>query len=274
LISMKLKFTKMTGAGNDFVVLDNRNGDVKDGPGLARRLCDRHFGIGADGLLLVETSSKADFRMMYYNADGSYGGMCGNGGRCAARFAVINSIAGEQQEFEALDWTYAAVVAKSSVALRMKDPSGLRTIVLPTSRGTFKGRFVDTGSPHVVLSVRDLGSEMATLDVEGLGREIRHHREFQPQGTNVNFVQVTGKSSLALRTYERGVEAETLACGTGSIAAAIACWADDLVQSPVTVKVRSGSELVVEFKTRGGKEAADVVLRGPADVVFEGLVEI
>lgn len=274
---MQIEFTKMTGAGNDFVVIDNRTGLVKNGPELSRIVCDRHFGIGGDGLLLLEKSTKADFRMMYYNADGSYGGMCGNGGRCIARFAHENGITGPQSTFEALDYVYRGRIQGDTVELSMKDPSKVRTgIMLPTSTGRIQCNFIDTGSPHVVIVLSDGAPGrpgLDSIDVVRIGREIREHREFAPEGTNVNFVKVEGPNRLRIRTYERGVENETMACGTGSIATAVIGAELGLVTGPVDVQVRSGSVLKVGF-TKSEKGYRDVSLSGPATSVFRGVFNV
>ncbi len=275
---MEFSFTKMTGAGNDFVVADNRDGKIRDGSVLARRVCDRHFGIGADGLLLVEESASADFRMMYYNADGSYGGMCGNGGRCIALFAYKNGIAGSKQSFKALDSIYRAVVGSDSVELSMKDPSRIRTgIMLRTSAGTFECSFVDTGAPHVVIPLKDDAPGrpgLSSIDVVKVGSEIRHHKEFAPDGTNVNFIKVEGPSRLRIRTYERGVEQETLACGTGSVAAAVIAAELRLSKPPLDVQVKSNIVLRVDFARNAEKSFTAVRLSGPAITVFAGKMEI
>jgi diaminopimelate epimerase len=275
---MELAFTKMSGAGNDFVVIDNRDGVVQDGPGMAKIVCERHFGIGADGLLLLEKSKKADFRMMYYNADGSYGGMCGNGGRCIAKFAVANGIAGSQHSFEALESVYKASITGENVELSMKDPSGVRTgIMLPTSMGTIECSYIDTGSPHVVILLKDDTPGhpgLSSIDVERVGREIRHHKEFAPYGTNVNFIKVDGRNRLRIRTYERGVEAETLACGTGSIAAAIVAMELGLVRNPVEVTVKSDHVLTVDVAKDLMGRYTGVKLKGPARSVFTGVFEV
>ncbi|MEX2117133.1 MAG: diaminopimelate epimerase [Bacteroidota bacterium] len=275
---MKLSFTKMTGAGNDFVVMDNRDGRIRDASALARAVCERHFGIGADGLLLLENSDAADFRMMYYNADGSYGGMCGNGGRCIAHFAYANGIAGVEQTFEALDSVYRASVNGQIVELSMKQPSKIRTdIMLRTSAGAIGCNFVDTGSPHVVIL---LGEDapgkpgLSSIDVVRVGREIRQHPEFAPEGTNVNFVKVTGANQLRIRTYERGVEEETLACGTGSVAAALVASELGLTTGPVTVQVKSDIKLRVDFQKDDAGVYNGVKLTGPAVSVFRGVFEI
>ncbi len=263
----------MTGAGNDFVVIDNRSKQIKDGAGLARRLCDRRWGVGADGMLLLEPSSAADYRMMYYNADGSYGGMCGNGGRCIAAFANMRGLAGASQRFEALDYVYSAILKDGLVELLMKDPRDLRTnIVLPIGGKRLRMHFVDTGSPHVVimLSKKD---DLAKVAVERIGRQIRNHREFKPEGTNVNFVKLERDNGLSIRTYERGVESETLACGTGSIASAVIAHETAGLMPPIRIVPRSGETLEVNFaETKGG--IREVKLKGPAKVVFEGNVEI
>ena len=268
----------MTGAGNDFVVIDNRNGRIQDGPGLARIVCERHFGVGADGLLLLEDSEKADFRMMYYNADGSFGGMCGNGGRCIAQFAFSKRIAGAEQSFEALDSIYRAAVRGGVVELWMKDASNLRiAIMLPTSTGRIVCNFIDTGAPHVVIILTNGAPGkpgLSSIDVERIGREIREHAEFLPDGTNVNFVKCDAINRLSIRTYERGVEAETLACGTGSVAAAIVAAELGLVKSPVEVQVKSQSVLRVEFEKGEAGRYGGVKLRGPVVAVFSGVIEL
>ncbi|MEP0822037.1 MAG: diaminopimelate epimerase [Ignavibacterium sp.] len=269
---MKLEFTKMSGAGNDFVVLDNRAESIRDKPGLAKRLCDRHWGVGADGLLLVEKSSRgADYRMEYYNADGSYGGMCGNGGRCIAVYAVHRGIASPNHRFDALDHMYEAKVKGAEVVLKMKDPKDLRlNFVLRLAGGDISAHYVDTGAPHVVVEVP---GELNDVDVVGLGRSIREHSNFKPGGTNVNFLKILGDKSLQIRTYERGVEAETLACGTGSIASAIIAGSLGKAKPPVGVMVRSGSTLKVDFDAEGDGKIRNVRLSGPAVTVFEGTIE-
>jgi diaminopimelate epimerase len=262
-----LHFTKASGAGNDFVIVDNRDGAVQQGKNdLAALLCSRHFGIGADGLLLLEKSSKADFAMRYYNADGSYGGMCGNGGRCLARYAFLHGVAGETMRFEALDHVYDACVVGDQVRLHMKDPRNLATDVrLDVGSVPLIGTFIDTGSPHMVLFV----DELEDLDVTGLGRKIREHG---PEGTNVNFALVLPDGSIRLRTYERGVEAETLACGTGSVATAVVAFTTKRVShTNVKIRVRSGELLTVRF-TPEAESITDVWLEGSAHILFSGNV--
>lgn len=265
----RLQFTKASGAGNDFVLINAVNGPLPlDYAPLARAACDRHFGVGADGLLVIEPSARADFLMRYYNADGSHGGMCGNGGRCIARFAFIEGIAGRHQRFEALDYVYEADVAgDGTVRLNMKDPSRFREgIRLSDGKGgDLEGTFIDTGAPHVVL----FSDEIDALDVGSLGRTLRHDGAFAPGGTNVNFVGTAGGSTVRIRTYERGVEAETLACGTGSVASALIASGRHALRSPVRVRVRSGEYLVVHFTGERGSWR-DIALEGSAHMLFQG----
>ena len=271
---MTIQFTKMTGAGNDFVVIDNRSGRITKGSALARKVCDRRWGIGADGLLLLEKSRRGAYRMMYYNADGSYGGMCGNGGRCIALYAVKKRIAPMNHSFEALNHIYQVSVASpEKVSLVMKDPFDLRVnFVLPLHGKRIKASYVNTGSPHVVIPVRALrarGSKIESIDVAGLGREIRYHKAFKPLGTNVNFVEVVSGKRLKIRTYERGVESETLACGTGSLASAIIASSLFKMKPPITILPKSRSPLIVDFDWEGDLPQ-NVTLQGPARIVFEG----
>ncbi len=273
---MKVHFSKMSGAGNDFVVIDNRSQKIKDGAKISQLLCDRRWGIGADGLLLLENSKKAAYRMMYYNADGSYGGMCGNGGRCIAAFAHQLSIAPSAHFFEALDFVYHANVNGNSVALRMKNPKAMQlNIQLSRDKKRIKCHFVDTGAPHVVLFLEELHgtNEIEKVDISGLGKWLRYHKRFRPAGTNVNVVEAHSTNSLKIRTYERGVENETLACGTGAIAAAVVAAQLRGFESPVRVLPKSGYKLQVRFE-RQGDGFRDVVLVGPAVVTFEGSIEL
>lgn len=275
---MTIPFTKMTGAGNDFVVIDNRSARITKGSALARKLCDRRWGIGADGLLLLERSRRGAYRMMYYNADGSYGGMCGNGGRCIALYAVKKRIAPRRHSFEALKHIYdVRIVSDSDVSLRMKDPVDLRmNFMLPIRGKRIKVSYVNTGSPHVVIPVRNLSDRdlsLNTLDVQSLGREIRYHKAFRPLGTNVNFIEMVSGKRLKIRTYERGVEAETLACGTGSVASAIIGSTLFEMSLPITILPKSRSPLIVDFERKGGLPV-DVTLQGAAEIVYSGEVVV
>ena len=266
-MSESIPFTKASGAGNDFVLVNNMSGNLRtDFPALARASCDRHFGVGGDGLLVIQKSALADFMMLYFNADGSSGGMCGNGGRCIARFALMEGIAGKTQRFEALGHVYDAEVGETSVRLRMKDPSGFSSgLAFTIGRKTLRGAFLDTGAPHVVVFEEDLEG----IDVAGLGRAIRNEPRFMPGGANVNFARVRDGSTVEIRTYERGVESETLACGTGSIASALVSADIQRLTSPVTVSVRSGEQLHVHF-VRSTQGWSDVFLEGSAHILFQG----
>ena len=273
---MKIEFTKMSGAGNDFVLVDNRAALISDKAAVARNVCDRRWGIGADGLLLIERSERAAYRMMYYNADGSYGGMCGNGGRCVAKYAVLQRIAPAQHSFEALDHVYGVLVEGESVRLSMKDPVDLRLRTkISVLRKKLVVHYVDTGSPHVVVPTENLTRNrkgLSSVDVVGLGTLIRFHKAYMPKGTNVNFVELAGKGTLKIRTYERGVEAETLACGTGSIASAVVGALIWDLKPPVRIIPASTVPLSVDFEL-GQKQVRNVTLTGPATVVFKGEID-
>ena len=266
-----LHFTKMNGAGNDFILIDNRTGHVHlDRPQIAR-LCDRHRGIGADGILLLEKASNhANFRMRYFNADGGEAEMCGNGARCFARFA--NKVAGRKEKisFETPAGVISAKLAGDLVTLQMTEPTDLRlktTLRVMDENKTV--HFINSGVPHVVIPVLQLDD----VDVQGAGSAIRHHKMFSPKGTNVNFLEKRGPKQIAVRTYERGVEAETLACGTGIVASALIFAATENAASPITVIARGGDELRVGFE-KSDTAFRNVTLTGPAEFVFEGSIEI
>jgi diaminopimelate epimerase len=265
-----IEFVKASGAGNDFVLIDNSGGTLRaDQQTLAVALCSRPFGIGADGLLVLEKSRRADFQMRYYNADGSYGGMCGNGGRCIAMFAFRRGLVSDAMRFDALDHIYSAQVTGEKVLLKMKPPVDFRSnIRLEAGGQSFVGQFVDTGSPHVVIKVDDL----ELIDVVGIGRAIRYHREFQPAGTNVNFLRIVeGGGAIQIRTYERGVENETHACGTGAVASAVVANLTEGIRQPVRVRVRSGEELLVHLESSTEK-ITGASLEGSAHMLFQGKV--
>ena len=267
----KLHFTKMNGAGNDFVMLDNRRGDVQLGAAEIARLCDRHRGVGADGVLLLEPPTNgADFRMRYYNADGGEAEMCGNGARCFARFADRIAGARETVSFETPAGVIAATLQGEAVTLQMSEPRDLRLNINISALGQeLHCHYVDSGVPHVVIPVEDNNG----VDVRAVGSAVRHHEEFAPRGANVNFLQRKGDRQIAIRTYERGVEDETLACGTGVVASALIFAATDNTAGPIRVLVRGGDELMVGFK-REQDQFSNVTLTGPADFVFEGTVQL
>jgi len=266
-----LRFSKMNGAGNDFVLIDNRLGDLRLASDQIAKICDRHRGVGADGVLLLERATNgADFRMRYYNADGGEAEMCGNGARCFARYA--SRVAGPKDElsFETPAGVIGATLQGELVRLQMSEPKDLRLgITIPLSERQIAAHFINSGVPHVVVPVDDL----TKTDVLGLGSAIRRHELFAPKGANVNFLKERGERQIAIRTYERGVEDETLACGTGVVASALICAALKNVSGPIGVLVRGGNELQVGFE-KTGDQFKNVTLTGPADFVFEGTIDV
>src|SRR6476660_9500675 len=266
-----LRFTKMNGAGNDFVLLDNRAGHLALTRAQIARLCDRHRGVGADGVLILEPATNgADFRMRYYNADGGEAEMCGNGARCFARYA--DRVAGprEKVSFETPAGVIGAELQGELVCLQMSEPKDMRLgIQIPLPDRKIAAHFVNSGVPHVVVPVNDLES----VDVRTLGSAIRRHDLFAPKGANANFLKERGPRQIAIRTYERGVEDETLACGTGVVASALIFAAMKKSDGPIGVLVRGGSELQVGFE-KAGDQFQNVTLTGPADFVFEGTIDV
>jgi diaminopimelate epimerase len=264
----RIPFFKMHGGGNDFVLIDHREGFLPEAeqPEFVRRVCHRQLGAGADGLILIEASPTANFRWRFYNADGSEPEMCGNGGRCAARFAVLNGIAPPEMSFETLAGIIKAEVKGRLVKLLMAGIGDFRmeqTISLKST--TLMGHFMKVGVPHVAVPVPDLEQTPVT----GWGRAVRFHPRFAPAGTNVNFIRVEGPQTLRIRTYERGVEDETLACGTGAVASALIAARLGQVVSPVTVHTRGGEALTVYF-TPQGEAFTQVFLEGDALVFYQG----
>jgi diaminopimelate epimerase len=267
-IKARIPFYKMHGSGNDFVLIDHREEFIPEGeqPGFARRICARQVGAGADGLILIEKAVDTDFRWRFYNADGSEAEMCGNGGRCAARFAVLTGIAPATMTFQTLAGTIHAEVKGREVKLQMTEVGELDLEEqIPLDEGVVIGHFLRVGVPHVVVPVADLEQAPVTRQ----GRLIRFHELFQPAGTNVNFVHFTGPQDLAVRTYERGVEDETLACGTGAVASALIAASLSRASSPVTVHTRGGETLTIHFHRRG-ENFSGVFLEGAALVVYQG----
>ena len=266
-----LRFTKMDGAGNDFILIDNRAGDIHLNGGQIARLCDRHRGVGADGVLLLEKpSNHADFRMRYFNADGGEAEMCGNGARCFARFANKVAVAQDQISFETPAGVISAKLIDDLVTLQMTEPTDLRLEAKVHLADEDKiVYFINSGVPHVVIPV----SRVSDIDVRREGAAIRNHKMFSPKGTNVNFIEKRGPKKIAVRTYERGVEDETLACGTGVVASALIFASTENVRGPIDVLVRGGNELQVGFE-KTGMQFKNVTLTGPAEFVFEGMIEI
>ena len=268
----KMKFTKMNGAGNDFVVVDNLDGSLALSRTAIARLCDRHRGVGADGVLAVEPSrAGADFRMRYYNADGGEAEMCGNGARCFARFAArLLPSQPETLSFETPAGLISARFSGDLVTIAMSEPRDLREPVAAevAGLGSCRVHFLNTGVPHAVVFVGDVGA----VDVATAGASLRWNPAFAPQGANANFAQILPQGSLVLRTFERGVEGETLACGTGVCATALLHHLATGAASPVSVQVRGGEILEVGFDA--ASPPRNVTLTGPADFVFDGEIEL
>ncbi|MCX7816025.1 MAG: diaminopimelate epimerase [Syntrophales bacterium] len=268
-----LQFFKMSGSGNDFIIIDNRSGQVEDALGdtrvedFVKMVCTRRISLGADGLILIEGSKNAHFSWRFFNSDGSEVEMCGNGGRCAARFAYLKGIAPAAMSFETKAGIIDAFVEHDVVKIRLTDPRDLKTdYVLPLDGKELVVNSVNTGVPHVVCFVRDLDH----YDVCGIGRKIRYHEHYHPGGTNANFVNVIDSGTIEIRTYERGVEDETLACGTGAVASVLISSCKGFVESPVAVHVRSGEILKVYFERVHPSIFQRVYLEGKTRVICEG----
>lgn len=274
---IRIPFTKMSGAGNDFVVIDNRLKILKSDPAdFVQAVSQRRLGVGADGVLLIERSGKSDFALRYFNADGSYGGFCGNGGRCAARYAYLKRIAPASMKFESLGHIYHAEVSRNRVRLSMKVPKDEKLHQSIQCDGMqLRFHTLNTGSPHAVCFLDEnpsLGTKkLVSLDVVSLGRKIRYHRYFGKAGTNVNFVSWQKDGSLQVRTYERGVEDETWACGTGAVASALLANRLRAIASPVKIIPRSNQPLVVSFE-KVRNRYHNVYLEGNADIIFSGVL--
>ena len=272
----KIAFTKISAAGNDFILVDNRKKMLpRNVAKLAARWCHRKFSVGADGLMLLEDSRKVHFKMRYFNADGSHAAMCGNGGRSIARFAYMLGAAPKNMSFETDAGLVRAVVNGKSVRLYLYEPKDARLdFTLRVEKKEFDVSFIDTGVPHTVVFVNDIEK----ADVVSLGRMVRFHRAFAPQGTNVNFVEKKDSHSIYVRTYERGVEDETLACGTGVTASAIFAGLRGMVKPPVNCITHGGYTLKVSYHLNDAGDflspVSNVYLEGPAEVSFRGEVEI
>ena len=269
---MTLEFTKMNGAGNDFILVDNRAGKVRLSTEQVVRLCDRHRGIGADGLFLLRPSEsgRAEWAWDFYNSDGSKADMCGNGARCFGRYIQRLTGVKSQTTFETGAGVITAAFDGERVTVNLTEPKDLKlNQKIALEEGTVVAHSVNTGVPHAIIFVADADKAM----VQELGAEIRYHAHFGPRGTNVNFVQLLGPQSIRVRTYERGVEGETLACGTGVSAAALISSVVHGFASPVKVQVQGGDQLQVGFENANGS-FSKVRLSGPADFVFDGRIEI
>lgn len=260
---MKLHFSKYQATGNDFVLIDNRNGVAKLGVDDVRKICDRRFGVGADGLMLIEKHPTLDFNLVYYNSDGTQS-LCGNGTRAAMKFASSLGVVNGHASFQAFDGPHSAdILSNGIVKVRMNDVTVVKKMG--------EDYFINTGSPHFIREVTDVKS-FAVFDE---GRKIRYSDDFKPGGTNANFVQLLGDNTIFVRTYERGVEDETLSCGTGVTATALSVYFKKY-RSPVSVKT-PGGELSVEFAVRDSGHSVtfhDIFLIGPAKMVFEGDLDL
>ncbi len=256
---MKIHFHKYQGTGNDFVILDNRDGKYNAiSNEQVKHICDRRFGIGADGLMMLNTKTGYDFEMKYYNADGAEGSMCGNGGRCLVKFAHNNGINKSVYHFIASDGPHEAEIdPDGTVSLKMKDVKKI---------AEYGPDFLlDTGSPHYVKMINDV----MNYDVYKKGRDIRYSDEFAEKGINVNFVEQKNGHEIIVRTYERGVEDETYSCGTGVTASALVCYHNENGYNDVVVTTKGG-KLTVEFDRLGDDNYANIFLCGPAEKVYEG----
>jgi diaminopimelate epimerase len=260
---MQIEFYKYQGTGNDFVMIDNRsNFFPKDNINLIARLCDRRFGIGGDGLILLENDTETDFKMVYYNSDGNQSSMCGNGGRCLVAFAKKLNVIQDSTTFIATDGVHHASVADNGIV-------SLQMIDVPEVKITPDYVFMNTGSPHHIQLVEDLEH----YNVKENGASIRYGELYGKQGSNINFVKKIDETTFSLRTYERGVEDETLACGTGATAVAIAMNVlGETKANSIDLNVEGG-KLVVSFDEKDGK-FTNVFLKGPAEFVFKGTIEI
>ena len=269
----------MSGAGNDFVVLDKmQNPNLLIDENFVQNICDRRNGVGADGLITIEDSNNYNFVMNYYNADGSTGSLCANGARCAIRFANESGrLNGNKADFISNgEKYYGEVISNSEITFNLNSPAKIKYDDKVKAEGKlFNAHFADTGSPHIVIDLEEnegLFRSLAEVPVEKLGREIRYSEDFAPDGTNVNFINVKN-GKLYIRTYERGVESETLACGTGSVAAAIICYVKHKLTLPMEIIPKSNEKLLVNFNIENSK-VINLSLTGPAKIIFTGEMKI
>jgi diaminopimelate epimerase len=271
-----IKFTKMSASGNDFIVIDNRKSQLQAAGynlysfiDMIKKVCARKVGVGADGVLLLEDSSKADFKMRIFNPDGGEVEMCGNGARCVALFAYRRSLIANRKKLKIetkAGVLETEVVSNDRVKIKMTDPTNSRlNSKLSVDGKEYKVHSINTGVPHIVLFVEDLEK----TEVKEVGKEIRYHKEFAPEGTNVNFIKVRDENSIDIRTYERGVEDETLACGTGACASAIVSHLLGRTKTPTKMHTKSGSVLTVYFDSSNSK-ITNLYLEGDAAIIYQG----
>lgn len=269
-ISFPIVFEKMSGTGNDFVIIDNRSGliPLAEQSEFARKICRRKFSLGADGVILIEKSKNVDFAWNFYNADGSVAEMCGNGSRCAARFAYRHKIAGRKMKFETLAGIIEAEIGEEEdiVRVKMTTPEDFRLdLSLRLDDVERHVAYVNTGVPHAVTFV-----DKEEVPVKKWGRKIRFHELFEPRGTNANFVYIREDGRIKARTYERGVEDETMACGTGAVASALFASMLKGMESPIEVVTSGGDILTILFDLHDGPVAENVFLQGPTRLVCTG----
>ncbi len=272
-IKNDIAFYKMSGSGNDFILVDDRKGNlpINDRSAFSRKVCRRRLDVGADGLIVIESSQSADFKWDFYNADGSVAEMCGNGARCAARYAwLIGAVNKPSMCFETLAGLISADVGDDAVTLQMTDPGVPRMAESISVDGNqLSVHCIDTGVPHAVIVVDGLDA----VPLSDLGPKVRYHSHFVPKGTNVNFISINDNGSVGIRTYERGVEAETLACGTGAVAGAIVASRLYSLLPPVRMIVKSGLPLDIDFQSENDYQYRNVTLKGEARVVYRGRLE-
>lgn len=269
-IQFPVSFEKMSGTGNDFIIIDNRENIIpeEEQVGFAIKVCRRMFSVGADGLILIENAEGVDFRWRFYNADGSAAEMCGNGSRCAARFAYRHGIAGKTMRFETMAGIIEAEITetKEDVRILMTPPCDYRFNLEISLDGTaHEVSFVNTGVPHAVIFV-----DKDDIPVKKWGRKVRFHELFQPAGANANFVRLLDGTTILARTYERGVEDETMACGTGAVASAIMASIHKGLASPIEVQTSGGDRLTIYFDMKEGPGEQKVYLQGPARRIYTG----
>lgn len=269
-LNFPIAFEKMSGTGNDFVIIDNREDIIppKQQADFAKKICRRMFSIGADGLILLQNSEKADFSWNFYNADGSVAEMCGNGSRCAARFAYNHKICGREMTFETLAGIIEAEICdeEGTVKVMMPSPFDFRLdISISLDEEEYPVTYVNTGVPHAVIFTDD-----EDAPVKKWGRKVRFHEIFEPKGTNATFATVLGNNRIKSRSYERGVEDETMACGTGAVASALYAAMLKGMDSPVEVVTSGGDTLTILFDLQDGPVANDVYLQGPTRIICKG----
>ena len=260
---MTLKFTKISATGNDFILIDNRDGKLTGNENrFFQQICQRHVSVGADGILLLNKSDKYDFSLVYYNSDGNIGAMCGNGARAVAYYAYKHNISSEHVTFDVLGIFYHADITSAGVLLNMPPPTIVdMNVNIVDEKFYSEGGYVVLGVPHYVLFCNDLES----INIDEVGRKYRYHSKFAPQGANINFIQISGQNKLNIRTYEKGVEDETFACGTGAASSAIIASTQKKMNVPIEVKAKGGI-LSVDFDD----SLKNIRLTGMVEIIYDG----